>query len=99
LEIEKDWADILAGVASGTPGTIKGRLFSEDRSQRYKQLSESAAAIDKDYASPRLAIDGWLSRIDRKRQVLPESTVHDLRWGGSTDIPVGNFELHLTLAR
>jgi hypothetical protein len=99
LAIEQDWAKILAAAASGEPGTIKGRMFSEDKSQRYKQLAEMIAALDKDYAAPRLAFDGWLNRMDLKRQVLPESTAHDFKWGGSLDIPVGTFELHVTRAR
>jgi hypothetical protein len=86
-------------VASGQPGTIKGRLFSKDKTQRYKQLFELTAALDKDYASPRLAIDGWLNRLDKKQQALPESAVHDLKWNGSSEVAVGTFELHMTRKR
>jgi hypothetical protein len=99
MEIEKKWAEVLAGVASGEPGTIKGRLFSDDKSQRYKQLSDLIGAMDRGHASPRLSIDGWLNRIDKKRQLLPESAVHDLKWSGSSEVPVGSFELHMTRKR
>jgi hypothetical protein len=99
LDMDKSWAAVLAAAGSGTPGTIKDRLLSEDKSQRYKQLSDAIAVIDRDHPSPPLTIDGWLNRIEFKRQLLPHSTVHDIKWHGSAEIPLGYFELHVTKRR
>jgi hypothetical protein len=98
MEMEKGWMEVLASVASGEPGTIKGRLLSRDKSHRFKQLSDLTAVLDK-HPSPRLAIDAWLNRIDKQRQALPESAIHDLRWNGSSEVPIGSFELHMTRKR
>ncbi|HVO02378.1 MAG TPA: hypothetical protein VMT54_09265 [Candidatus Cybelea sp.] len=97
LDFEKSWAETLAKAATGEPGTIKGRLYSEDKSQRYKQLSDLIEGIDERHALPRLAIDGWLNRIDAKNQFLPSSKAHDLKWHHSADVQIGAYELHLGL--
>jgi len=99
LELEEAWAKTLAAAVAGKPGTIKGPLLSEDKSQRYKLLADLIAAIDEAAAAQRLSIDGWLNRNDYKRQLLPESSVHDLEWHSSTEVNVGWFELHLSAAR
>jgi len=99
VELEDNWAKALAGAAAGKPGTIKGRLLSDDKSQRYKLLSDVIAAIDTAHAATRFSIDGWLNRIDYKQQLLPQSVAHDLEWHSSTEIAVGNFELHIGPAR
>lgn len=99
MELDETMAKIVAAAGSGKPGTIKDRLHSEDKSHRYQQLADLIAAIDARFPTPRLAIDGWLNRIDAQRQLLPESATHDLQWYNSTEIAVGNFELHIGLHR
>lgn len=96
MDLRKDWADVLTKAGAGKPGTIKDRLLSEDKSQRYKQIADLIAAIDRSHAEPRLVIDGWLNRIDAKSQLTPGSGVHDLKWNNSTDIQLGTFELHVS---
>jgi hypothetical protein len=95
LELDETTAKIVAAAGAGKPGTIKDRLFSDDKSHRYQQLNDLIAAIDERHPSPRLAIDGWVNRIDAQRQLLPESAVHDLQWYNSPEIAVGTFELHI----
>jgi len=95
LELDETTAKIVAAAGAGKPGTIKDRLLSEDKSHRYQQLSDLITVIDSSYPAPRLAIDGWLNRIDAQRQLLPESTMHDLQWYNSPEIAVGTFELHI----
>ena len=92
--MDKSWVDVLAKAASGKPGTIKDRMLSEDKSQRYKQIADVVAEIDKQQLKA-LRIDGWLNRIDFKGQLLPDSEVHDIHWNKSTDVPVGHYELHV----
>jgi hypothetical protein len=99
LDLEESWTKIVAAAAAGKPGTIKGRLFSDDKSQRYKQLSDILAGIDRACPAPRLSIDGWLSKIDGRHQLLPESAVHDLEWNSSAEVAVGTFELHVGARR
>jgi hypothetical protein len=95
--MDRSWVEILAKAASGKPGTIRDRLLSEDKSQRYKQVADLVAEIDQLYpnADQALRIDGWLNRIDFKGQLLPDSAVHDIHWNKSTEVQVGNFELHI----
>ncbi|MDQ7248176.1 hypothetical protein [Dongia sedimenti] len=88
-------AKALADIAAGKPASLKVRFLSEDKSHRYQQLADLIAALDAKYATPRLAIDGWLNRIDAPRQLTPESRVHDLQWHDSPEIAVGTFELHM----
>jgi hypothetical protein len=95
LERDETAAKALADIANGKPGSLKGRFLSEDKSHRYQQLAELIAAIDTRIASPRLAMDGWLNRLDFQRQLLPESAIHDLQWYNSPEIAVGTFELHI----
>lgn len=97
--MDKGWVEILAKAASGKPGTIKDRLLSEDKSQRYKQVAEVIAEIDRLYAKPALRIDGWLNRIDFKSQNLPVSAVHDIHWNKSAEVQVGMYELHISAKR
>jgi hypothetical protein len=92
--MDRSWVEILAKAASGKPGTIRDRLLSEDKSQRYKQIAELIAEIDR-FQPQALRIDGWLNRIDFKGQLLPESAVHDIHWNKSTEVQVGNYELHV----
>jgi len=99
LDLDESTAKTLAAAGQGKPGTIKGQLFSSDKSQRHKQLSDLIGAIDTLYPTPRLTIDGWLNRIDAQRQLLPESAVHNLEWNSTAEIAVGNFELHIGPAR
>ena len=93
--MDRTWIEVLAKAASGKPGTIRDRLLSEDKSQRYKQIADLVAEIDRLYPKATLAIDGWLNRIDFKGQLLPESAVHDIHWNKSTEVQVGNYELHV----
>ena len=93
--MDRTWVEVLAKAESGKPGTIRDRLLSEDKSQRYKQIADVIAEIDQLYPKAVLAIDGWLNRIDFKGQLLPDSAVHDIHWNKSTDVQVGNFELHI----
>jgi hypothetical protein len=93
--MDRSWVDVLAKAASGKPGTIRDRLFSEDKSQRYKQIADVLAEIDQLYPKQALRIDGWLNLIDFKGQLLPDSAVHDIHWNKSTDVQVGNYELHI----
>ena len=93
--MDRSWVEVLAKAASGTPGTIRDRLLSEDKSQRYKQVADVLAEIDRLYPKAILRIDGWLNRIDFKGQLLPDSAVHDIHWNKSTDVQVGNYELHI----
>jgi len=95
LDLDETTAKTLAAAGAGKPGTIKDRFLSDDKSHRYQQLSDLIAAIDTQYATPRLSIDGWLNRIDGQRQLLPESAAHDLQWYNSPEIAVGTFELHI----
>jgi hypothetical protein len=95
LDRDETAAKALADIAAGKPASLKVRFLSEDKSHRYQQLADLIAALDAKYATPRLAIDGWLSRIDAPRQLLPESGVHDLQWHNSPEIAVGTFELHM----
>jgi hypothetical protein len=95
LERDETTAKVLADIAAGKPGSLKGRFLSEDRSHRYQQLADLLTVLDTKYAAPRLNIDGWLNRLDHPRQLLPESKVHDLQWHNSPEIAVGTFELHL----
>ena len=97
--MDRSWVEILAKAASGQPGTIRDRLLSEDKSQRYKQVAEVFAEIDQLYAKQPLRIDGWLNRIDFKGQLLPHSAVHDINWNKSTDVQVGYYELHIAPKR
>ena len=99
MELDESWVKTLAAAAAGKPGTIKGRLYSNDKSQRYKLLSDVIAAIDSGYPGVRFSIDGWLNRIDYPQQLLPQSTAHDLEWNSSTEITVGSFELHIGAGR
>jgi hypothetical protein len=92
--MDRSWVEILAKAASGKPGTIRDRLLSEDKSQRYKQIAELIAEIDR-LQPQALRIDGWLNRIDFKGQLLPESAVHYIHWNKSTEVQVGNYELHV----
>jgi hypothetical protein len=92
--MDRSWVETLAKAASGKPGTIRDRLLSEDKSQRYKQIAELIAEIDR-LQPQALRIDGWLNRIDFKGQLLPESAVHDIHWNKSTEVQVGNYELHV----
>jgi hypothetical protein len=92
--MDRSWVETLAKAAIGKPGTIRDRLLSEDKSQRYKQIAELIAEIDR--LNPKaLRIDGWLNRIDFKSQLLPDSAVHDIHWNKSTEVQVGNYELHV----
>ncbi len=93
--MDRSWTEILAKAAAGTPGTIRGRLLSEDKSQRYKQLADELAQIDAAYPKPAFAIDGWLNRIDFQSQNLPHSAIHDIDWNKSSEVQVGNYELHI----
>jgi len=93
--MDRSWVEVLAKAASGKPGTIKDRLLSEDKSQRYKQIADVLAEIDQLYPKAAFAIDGWLNRIDFQSQNLPHSSVHDIDWNKSTDVQVGNYELHI----
>jgi hypothetical protein len=97
--MDRSWVEVLAKAASGTPGTISDRLLSEDKSQRYKQVAEVIAEIDRLYPSQPLRIDGWLNRIDFKGQLLPDSAAHDIHWNKSTEVQVGNYELHVAPKR
>jgi len=97
--MDKDRVDILAKAASGKPGTIKDRLLSEDKSQRYKQIAEVIAEIDQLYAKQAFRIDGWLNRIDFKGQNLPVSAVQDIHWNKSAEVQVGMYEMHITAKR
>jgi hypothetical protein len=99
LERDDTAAKALADIAAGKPGSLKVRFLSEDKSHRYQQLGDLIAALDTKFATARLAIDGWLNRIDAQRQLLPESTVHNLQWHNSTEIAVGTFELHIGPSR
>src|SRR3954462_985270 len=96
--MDRRWVEVLAKAASGKPGTIKDRRLSEDKSQRYKQIADVIAEIDGLYPKE-LTIDGWLNRIDFKGQLLPDSAVHDIHWNKSTDVQVGNYELHVAAKR
>jgi hypothetical protein len=93
--MDRSWVDTLSKAAAGKPGTIKDRLLSEDKSQRYKQIADLIAEIERDFPAPTLAIDGWLNRLDWKGQLLPESSVHDIHWNKTTEVQVGNYELHV----
>jgi hypothetical protein len=93
--MDTSWVETLAKAASGKPGTIKDRLLSEDKSQRYKQIADVLAEIEALYPKPALRIDGWLNRIDFKGQLLPHSSVHDIDWNKSTEVQVGSYELHV----
>lgn len=93
--MDRNWVEVLAKAASGKPGTIRARLLSEDKSQRYKQIADVIAEIDQLYPKEVLNIDGWLNRIDFKGQLLPDSAVHDIHWNKSTEVQVGNYELHV----
>lgn len=95
MERDEPTAKILADIAAGKPGSLKGRFLSEDKSHRYQQLADLTALLDTKHATPRLNIDGWLNRLDAPRQLTPESKVHDLQWHNSTEIAVGTFELHI----
>ncbi len=95
MERDDTAAKALADIAAGKPGALKVRFLSEDKSHRYQQLGDLIAALDTKFATARLAIDGWLNRIDAQRQLLPESGVHNLQWHNSTEIAVGTFELHM----
>jgi hypothetical protein len=95
LERDETTAKVLADIAAGRPGTLKGRFLSEDKSHRYQQLADLIGVLDTKYASPQLNIDGWLNRLDGPRQNVPKSGVHDLQWFNSPEVPVGTFELHL----
>ena len=95
MERDETTAKALADIANSKPGSLKGRFLSEDKSHRYQQLGELIAAIDTKFATARLAMDGWLNRIDAQRQLLPESKVHDLQWHNSPEVAVGTFELHV----
>jgi hypothetical protein len=97
--MDRSWIETLAKAASGKPGTIKDRLLSEDKSQRYKQIADVIAEIDQLYPKQTLTIDGWLNRIDFKGQLLPDSAVHDIHWNKSAEVQVGNYELHVGLKR
>jgi hypothetical protein len=97
--MDKGWIEILAKAATGKPGTIKDRLLSEDKSQRYKQVADVIAEIDQLYAKQALRIDGWLNRIDFKGQNLPVSAVHDIHWNKSAEVQVGMYELHISPKR
>ena len=92
--MDRSWVETLAKAASGKPGTIRDRLLSEDKSQRYKQVADLIAEIDQLHPKA-LRIDGWLNRIDFKGQLLPDSAVHDIHWNKSTEVQVGNYELHV----
>jgi hypothetical protein len=93
--MDRSWVEVFANAAAGKPGTIRGRLLSEDKSQRYKQVADVLAEIDQLYPKPTFAIDGWLNLIDFQSQLLPHSAVHDIDWNKSTEVQVGNFELHV----
>jgi len=95
LERDETTAKVLADIAAGKPGSLKGRFLSEDKSHRYQQLADLIAVLDAKIAKPRLNIDGWLNRIDANRQLHPESPVHDLQWHNSPEVAVGTFELHI----
>jgi hypothetical protein len=97
--MDRSWVEVLAKAASGKPGTIKDHLLSEDKSQRYKQIADVIAEIDRLYPKDGLTIDGWLNRIDFKGQLLPDSAVHDIHWNKSTEVLVGNYELHVAAKR
>ena len=97
--MDKGWVEILAKAASGKPGAIKDRLLSEDKSQRYKQVAEVIAEIDRLYAKPARRSDGWLNRIDGKSQNLPGSALHDIHWNKSAEVQVGMYELHISAKR
>jgi hypothetical protein len=99
VEFDESWTRTLVAAMEGKPGTIKGRLLSNDKSQRYKLLAEIIGKIDAEYAGKRFAIDGWLNQIDYRQQVLPQSSAHSLEWYSSTEIAVGGFELHISAAR
>jgi len=93
--MDRSWVEVVGKAVSGKPGTIKDRLLSEDKSQRYKQIADVIAEIDQLYPQQALRIDGWLNRIDFKGQLLPHSSVHDIDWNKSTDVQVGSYELHV----
>jgi hypothetical protein len=93
--MDRSWIEILAKAAAGTPGTIKDRLLSEDKSQRYKQIAGVLEEIEQLYPQSAFAIDGWLNRIDFQSQNLPHSAVHDIDWNKSSDVQVGMYELHI----
>jgi len=95
LERDDSAAKALTDIAAGKPASLKGRFLSEDKSHRYQQLAELVAVLDSKYATPRLRIDAWVNRIDHQRQLLPESTAHDLQWFNSPEIAVGTFEFHI----
>ena len=95
MERDEPTAKTLADIAAGKPGSLKGRFLFEDKSHRYQQLADLVAALDTKQANLRLAIDGWLNRIDAQHQLLPESAIHDLQWYNSPEIAVGTFELHI----
>lgn len=95
MERDETAAKALTDIAGGKPGSLKGRFVSEDKSHRYQQLAELIGVIDAKFATSRLAIDGWLNRIDAQRQLLPESKIHDLQWHNSPEVAVGVFELHI----
>ncbi len=69
MERDDTAAKALADIAAGKPGSLKVRFLSEDKSHRYQQLGDLITALDTKFATARLAIDGWLNRIDAQRPI------------------------------